>query len=428
MIHQLKFFKHRFRARSIILLVLLSLVLFYSLSRIKAYIPKLTTNLRTTNPPREQEYFLAYLPHSGLSNQRIELANALLLAYMLNRTLLIPPAFLGSVFSWMPRESLADHIAWLTTPKPFTHQCEKPTPAKLQSYVRKSRCDEYRNLGILSWTDLHDLSPLTPDIQFRFQDIFSLERIQQDLNLSNPDVHLMSDTQLYDWRLYESSKRAADIRREKANHMDSFAGRRYYKVLEPHNFSNRKERLLFLGGVFGSTRINVIDPDLKRIKKKIHEALYYRLDKSLGQTVKGIIDYLGGPQEYMALHFRTGDGPFKKDLGINLKRFIKGMTDVVGECADTKIYLATDHKNPRSSELWPWFEKFPCTTTLNDIPTELLSPLDDLKDRVSPSKPLKKFMIPLVDAMVAAHAKEVLTTPRSTFSKYVEELHEAWSH
>ncbi|ORE20011.1 hypothetical protein BCV71DRAFT_212818 [Rhizopus microsporus] len=345
----------------------------------------------------QQERYLAYLPHSGLSNQRIELANALLLAYMLKRTLLIPPAFLGNVFGWMPREQLMDHLQWLTTPKPFTKLCQRPTPGKIATYVQRSRCEEYRNFGVLSWSDLHDLSPLSPYIQYRFQDVMSLETIQKQLNLSRDDIYL-------------------------------------------------EEKLLFLGGVFGSTRLNIVDPELKTVYQKITRALHYRLDTPLGMTVQSIVDHLGGKGSFMSVHFRTGDKPFKKELPTNLQNFVKNMTEIVGShetdsCVDipldsdqitvgkkVKVYIATDHKDPKgkSSDLLPWFREFPCTVTLGDLPGHLLSPLDDLRDMVSPSKSLKRFLIPLVDAMVAAHGRDILTTPRSTFSKYIEELHKAW--
>ncbi|PHZ17433.1 uncharacterized protein RHIMIDRAFT_7510 [Rhizopus microsporus ATCC 52813] len=398
----------------------------------------------TTNQSQQDRY-LAYLPHSGLSNQRIELANALLLAYMLKRTLLIPPAFLGNVFGWMPREQLMDHLQWLTTPKPFTKLCQRPTPGKIATYVQRSRCEEYRNFGVLSWSDLHDLSPLTPYIQYRFQDVMSLETIQKQFNLSRDDIYLYEDAQLYDWRLYENMTQATEILDEHSNYVDSFGGRRYYKVLLPQHLY-REEKLLFLGGVFGSTRLNIVDPELKTVHQKITHALHYRLDTPLGMTVQSIVDHLGGKGSFMSVHFRTGDKPFKKELPTNLQNFVKNMTEIVGShetdnCVDipldsdqmtvgkkVKVYIATDHKNPKGkgSDLLPWFREFPCTVTLGDLPGHLLSPLDDLRDMVSPSKSLKRFLIPLVDAMVAAHGRGILTTPRSTFSKYIEELHKAW--
>ncbi|KAI9248172.1 hypothetical protein BY458DRAFT_542742 [Sporodiniella umbellata] len=337
--------------------------------------------------------YLAYLPHSGLSNQRIELANGLLLAYMLNRTLIIPPAFLGDSFSWMPRESLLDHLSWLTTPKNFTQQCGNPTFGILSTYVRPSRCNEYRNLGIVSWSELHDLSALMSYVKFEFQNTVSLESFQKHFNVSDRDIYMFEDRQLYDWRL----------------------------VLQPKDFLVRREKLLFLGSIFGSTRIKIIDPELKAIKKRISQVLTYRLDTSLGDTVHSIINFLGGRDKYMAIHFRTSDGPFKKELQTNLKKTIRSMNTILNANnserynnrkknkqesygKDMKIYIATD----------------------SDVPKEFFAPLDSLKDLMSPTKNLKNMMLPLVDAMIAAHAKKVLTTPRSTFSKYIKELHTVW--
>lgn len=394
---------------------------------------------------QQNQRYLAYLPHSGLSNQRIELANALLLAYMLNRTLLIPPAFLGSMFGWMPREELMNRLEWLTTPKPFNLLCQSPTPKKLASYIQQSRCEEYKRLGILHWSELHDLSPLLVDIQYQFQNIMSMKSIQENLGLSDDDIYKHEDAHLYDWRLYESREEAAEILKEQANYIDSFSGRRYFKLLLPHQF-DRKEKLLFLGGIFGSTRLNVVDPKLKKMQEKIAHALHYRLDTSLGITAQSIVDYMGGKGSFMSLHFRTKDNPFKKNIPINLENFVKNMTEIVGgheseECIKTlpkdiemtvgkkvKVYIATDYRDPKgkNSTLLPWFQEFPCTTVLSDIPTYLFAPLDDPRDMVSPSKSFKNFLIPLVDAIVAAHGKSILITPRSTFSKYIEELHQVW--
>lgn len=44
---------------------------------------------------RDGTKYLSYLPHSGVHNQRIALENALTLARLLNRTLLVPPIRLG---------------------------------------------------------------------------------------------------------------------------------------------------------------------------------------------------------------------------------------------------------------------------------------------------------------------------------------------
>ncbi|GAA5889087.1 hypothetical protein JCM5296_007160 [Sporobolomyces johnsonii] len=51
---------------------------------------------RKPPPPYDpNERFLGYLPHSGFHNQRSELQNALFLGALLNRTVLIPPVWIG---------------------------------------------------------------------------------------------------------------------------------------------------------------------------------------------------------------------------------------------------------------------------------------------------------------------------------------------
>lgn len=72
------------------------------------YIPVGLSTLPSLSPspsPSESESFptldpqtkyLSFLPHSGFHNQRIALENALLLSKLLNRTLILPPARLGS--------------------------------------------------------------------------------------------------------------------------------------------------------------------------------------------------------------------------------------------------------------------------------------------------------------------------------------------
>lgn len=468
---------------SIISLILIISFICYTLPILKStsYLQETPSTvkytIRNTNSMRDQERYLAYLPHSGLSNQRIELANALLLAHMLNRTLIIPPAFLGNVFGWMGREQLEERLEWLTTPKDFPKLCQRPTPAKLSSYIQRSRCGQYRHFGVLSWEELHDFSPLTNDVRLKFQSIVSTNQLKQDLQLNDTDIYVHQDMQLYDWRLYQNQSEAVDLLRNRLNYFDSFGGRRYYKVLLPHHFERRTEKLLYLGGIFGSTRLNLIHHQDLEMQEKIKRVLQYRLDTPLGTTVKSIVDYLGGNGSFMSVHFRTGDKPFKDEVSSNLITFVQNMTDLVSneryyqqleqenyglphhclnvvsqkyhdrhyqQLIDTKedeyrfssphlgrqvkVYIATDHRDPRgeTSKLLPWFDQFPCTTILNDLPDHLFSPLDSLRDMIAPSKSLRNFLIPLVDAMVAAHGKQILTTPRSTFSKYIEELHGAW--
>ncbi|KAI8369478.1 uncharacterized protein BYT42DRAFT_595480 [Radiomyces spectabilis] len=376
----------------------------------------------------------------------------------------------------MRKEQLFDHLGWLTTPKDFATICQKPTPGIIQSYLRRSKCEEYHHFGAMRWTDLHDFGPLLPHIRIQFHDIVSLEHLQRQLKVSDDDTYVHTDEQLYDWRLYDNVKEANNLLKENANYIDSFAGRRYYKVYTLKQWQKHDEKLLYLGGVFGSNRLSLTDPNHVALKTLIADTLKYRRDTPLGETVRNIVDYLGGVGTFMSVHFRTGDRPFRIRLHENLLTFIKGManlTDVALPETDAELlnveltnapatemplfdmetlpwsalcrrlkerdtlaslqsqammYIATDHMHPRAedSQLRPWFKYFPCTITLGDLPDHLFTPLDKVRDLVDPEKGLRPFLIPLVDAMVAAHAKEIFTTPRSTFSRYIGELHNAW--
>lgn len=440
-----------------------------------------------SNDDFQQEKFLAYLPHSGLSNQRIELANALLLAALLKRTLIIPPAFLGNVVGWMQMDQLLDHLSWLTTPKDFDLICQPPTPGDLHSYTQRSKCAEYHQFAAIPWSQLHDFSTLEPYVKMRFIDTVSFTKLQQDLNIHDNDTFIHYDDHLYDWRLYEDIEEANTILKNGSNFVDSFTDRKFYKIFTPLHWQKRPERLLHLGGIFGSTRMNMVKPEHIQLQQLISSTLHYRLDTPLGETVAGIVQHLGGKATFNAVHFRLRDVPFRKYAMDNLHQFERNMSIATGTpvpplppynefgvlssipkpppppeqsinllpqynlslppwsnvCENVSpdlnvsmedvgsravVYIATDHKDIRgeNSRLLEWFDYFPCTLTLNDIPPELLDPLDKMHCMYNPNKSLKSFLIPLVDAMVAAHARRIFTTPRSTFSKYIAELNEAW--
>ncbi|KAF8984943.1 hypothetical protein BGZ46_006430 [Entomortierella lignicola] len=58
--------------------------------------------------------FLTFLPHSGFHNQRTELENALLLARLLNRTLIMPKVYLGPPMPWLSFPQLHSRLLYQT--------------------------------------------------------------------------------------------------------------------------------------------------------------------------------------------------------------------------------------------------------------------------------------------------------------------------
>ncbi|KAF9574079.1 hypothetical protein EC968_007471 [Mortierella alpina] len=58
--------------------------------------------------------YLTFLPHSGFHNQRTELENALLLARLLNRTLIMPKVYLGPPMPWLEFRFLHSRLLYQT--------------------------------------------------------------------------------------------------------------------------------------------------------------------------------------------------------------------------------------------------------------------------------------------------------------------------
>jgi len=68
-----------------------------------------------------QARYLSYLPHSGFHNQRIALENALTLAKVLNRTLLIPPCLLGTAIPWIEFDKLVLRLRTISSTSGLDH-------------------------------------------------------------------------------------------------------------------------------------------------------------------------------------------------------------------------------------------------------------------------------------------------------------------
>ncbi|KAG0096304.1 hypothetical protein BGZ93_004743 [Podila epicladia] len=66
------------------------------------------------DPLDPTEKYITFLPHSGFHNQRSELENALVLARLLNRTLIIPKVYLGPPMPWLTFHLLHSRLLYQT--------------------------------------------------------------------------------------------------------------------------------------------------------------------------------------------------------------------------------------------------------------------------------------------------------------------------
>lgn len=368
------------------------------------------------------EKFLAYLPHSGLSNQRTELENAMLVASYLNRTLILPPAFLGHMRGWQPGDELVKYMNALTKPQPWWYRCQDALS------LADGPCHRKMNYATVPWEFLHS-SITYLDIPIRTVQHVSLDNVKSILSLGDDEVHVHKDSSMYSWQL-------CDQPREKCPPLNSGGGHHYDELWTIEDLKEVKQPLLQLQGIFGTGRVSVSQHEHLKLRTQIREALIYR-NPVLESVVDKIAERLGGKHQYWAIHMRMGDRQFQAGLAQHVAEqieFLEKAVSGVGENSastdcDTapKIYVATDSKNPRKEPgLAPLFARFPCAAILDDF-NDLLDPLDvALEVAQPPQQSVIKFFIPIIDSMVPANAQDFMGTPGSTYSAYIKRLHSAY--
>jgi hypothetical protein len=368
------------------------------------------------------EKFLSYFPHSGLSNQRTELENALLLASYLNRTLILPPAFLGHIRGWQPKDHLWYYIDSLTKPQPWWNRCND----KLG--LADGPCHSKGTYATVPWEFLHS-SISNLDIPVRSIRHMSLAKIKAMLTLSDDEVYLHHDNTMYSWRLCDKPK-------QECPELNSGRGHVYEQQWTIEEMQAIDKPLIQLQGIFGTGRVSVSRREHFELRTKIRAALIYR-SPAMEQVTDNIAERIGGKQQYFSIHVRMGDHQFLGGLQKHVEEQIafleRSLQDVGSPSTSTceaevyKVYVATDAKDPRASpELAPIFARFPCAKVLGDY-IDLLSPLDAEIDAFQPpQKSIINFLIPIIDAMVAGNAKAFMGTPGSTFSSYIQRLQSAY--
>lgn len=157
--------------------------------------------------PSSEEKYLTYLPYSRFSNQRSTLVNAALLAKYLNRTLIVPPMFLGSANGWSPAPGLYRVLANMTDSS-FQDRCfdsngqpilEEPVVPPEGEEVEFG-CYNFTTYVMVPWswaTDLHRLTLPEEDgglsIRIMERSDMSLGALQRQLGLLDDDMFLMQD-------------------------------------------------------------------------------------------------------------------------------------------------------------------------------------------------------------------------------------------
>jgi hypothetical protein len=145
--------------------------------------------------------YLTYLPHSGFHNQRISLENAFVLAALLNRTLIVPPARLSSnSIPYLPTRKLVSAIESSNDP------ALKPCPSERTSmlfWVLIS-CNPYHDFVHLSWRHLMPIDRLRNRVSFVERDDMRQTWFKTSLNIHSDDIYWVRDKSPYEFNFYDN--------------------------------------------------------------------------------------------------------------------------------------------------------------------------------------------------------------------------------
>jgi len=414
------------------------------------------------------ERYLAYLPHSGFHNQRIAFENALVLARILNRTLLVPPARLGRDLIGYHRFDDLQRLL-IHSGKQGLHHC-----SRVALHIgRTSECWGYFDNTHVSWDWLFDLSSIAAE-----QPLFHHGACTYPWLESPPpdgDTLRLKDQTAYDFRFVDYTPK-----------LDVGAHPRYNIAYPISTLAASSAQLIQLGTLFGSARLHLTESGNLAARTTIRERLGFA-NPHLETASTAAVNALGGKDTFLAAHVRLSDGPFRALReqtvrsvwyrlvacalrGVNASA---GSTDIyelerllvptnalvppprvplvqsvrlsamhlpeasmAGErrikCAgkqhvepelaplNVPLFVATDVEDALA--LAPLRAAFPCTILLRDLSdvpeVRMLDRLVSAEDGV----PLAPFLAPLLDAAIMGRAWAVVGTEGSTFSTYVEGL------
>lgn len=244
----------------------------------------------------EEERFLTYLPHSGFNNQRIALLNALTLAHLTNRTLVLPPARLGQPEPWYPSHILQAKL-------------EKPTFSPVTG-------DRLYELVEWSWFFGDDFFDKIAGVRVLEREDMSRTWLDNRLGISHPSsspqerglarreqVRTFSDRERRSYQIYDDAQ--AHTRHPKQ------AEKRFARRINLDDLTQATETLLEFGSLFSSSRLVLTRPENIEWRKTIEGEMVFR-NEHLDKLSDAIVQELG--RDFIGMHLRVGDGPFEVRL------------------------------------------------------------------------------------------------------------------
>ncbi|KAG0769750.1 hypothetical protein G6F57_001471 [Rhizopus arrhizus] len=452
-----------------LIILFITTTLFYITTRPKptSQIPVIFPTPFEIHTPAINEKYLSYLPHSGFHNQRIELENALLLATYLNRTLLVPPVMLANpAMPWLKYPKLYERLLFQS--KHGLEHCVTieggmPLPSECLNSFR------YTNIP---WSFFYDMKKVQQQsIPVVFRDSLSYEWIYRHLQVKHKEIYFFRDLMPYEYQIHDDT--STDLPLDRFN----------YRI-QLNTLKKIEHPVLHFGSMFGSYRILAETEEHVNVLRKIRSNMIFshpvlteatnRIVQQLGHDFIGLHIRVGDGifklrasilvddifhalvNEFTDLTLeevlefdpehdkdRTESSDYEvvlrsmpveanhtKPIEIHHPTHYKPPTKktrlscqpsntFTRRFQHTVLYIATDAPNPRHHPLLrKLFKLFPCTFVLSDFEKEWkeVKKLQVVEEKVS----LEGYLIPMLDAMIAAHGHTFFGTPHSTFSSYIE--------
>jgi len=281
-----------------------------------------TTQMFQPNPEtqvRPDEKLLAYLPHSGFHNQRIALENALVLARLLNRTLLVPPVRLGRRtipyrnFTVLQRALDANYAAYLCQLSENWANRDNTAVARgglLNFSDLPKRCAVEKNRKSITYTylpwgwitDFDSIGQLQPTIQtLGSAHLWLSSRLDRRAD----DVLVIPDASQYQYYFTD------EVIPGPSSGPRTFTSATRSEDIALNSLMDHPAKLIQLGSLFGSRRLKLSDPAHRAIRKQIrrHMNLKHPLLQKLSADIATKITGPGSDR-FLGAHLRCNDGYF----------------------------------------------------------------------------------------------------------------------
>ncbi|KAG0741780.1 hypothetical protein G6F66_002560 [Rhizopus arrhizus] len=394
----------------------------------------------------DEEKYITYYPHSGLHNQRLAIINAIVIAKVLNRTLILPEVNVGKGTSWAP-----------------TSRYEHKMSICPGFHKTADDCADFRRYVPLPAEAIFDISAARANgVRIIHRTSMSETYFQDEWSATDEDIYRVIDTMRLSYRIYDL--------KENEDNMRNFTQR-----LDMEDLATRQERFIVFGSLHYTNRLALSDPQLTWFINHLREEVSIGHPVVIKQALQ-VVSRLGGPNTFIGVHLRQGDGFFKKSMveTVNAVRLaleqeslaylptdqltvpstrpltaleeetvreVQGISDtneLLNQCLIIHrednhprlrlIYMATDTPQPRTT-LKELHEEFPCLFTLSDFPDVIddiiaANPMATGNEMVDleytrVGTTLNALLIPMVDATITSHGSGFIGTNKSTFSSYI---------